>query len=141
MRRMNLPIWDYNREGAASVPGEMEIQTIDDIAVLNLSGEVAYQEMQDLEEILNRLSQTQRTKVVLNFRKVSHLHYGTIERLLAKVKYLRTISGDIKLASLNDYTKNIFQFAGAYSLVETYDSVYDAVMSFQGEQEQYRTWH
>ncbi|MCP5467939.1 MAG: STAS domain-containing protein [Deltaproteobacteria bacterium] len=139
---MNSPIWDYNnRDGIASMSGDMEVQTIDDIAILNLSGEVSHQEMQQLEDTLMRLSALRRTKVVLNFRQVSHLHYASIERLLKKVKYLRTMSGDIKLASLNDYTKNIFQFAGAYPLVEAYDSVYDAIMSFQGEQEQHRTWH
>lgn len=118
-----------------------EMTTFDDVAVVHLSGEVSHFEMQELEAVLRKLTHSKKVKVVLNFQKVEHVNYKTISRLLERASRLRSLSGDLKCASLNSYTRNIFRFTGLDQAVEAYDSVYDAVMSFNGPQERHRTWH
>lgn len=118
-----------------------EISTVDDVAVLHLSGEVSHLEMENIVGAILKLIKTQKNKIVLNFEKVDHVNYKTISRLLDKTLNLRSIRGDLKCASMNRYTSNIFRFTGADQVMESYESVYDAVMSFNGHQEKYRTWH
>jgi anti-anti-sigma factor len=118
-----------------------EMTTFDDVAVVHLSGEVSHFEMKELETVLRKLTNSRKVKVVLNFQKVEHVNYKTISRLLERATRLRSMSGDLKCAELNNYTRNIFRFTGLDQVVEAYDSVYDAVMSFNGPQERHRTWH
>lgn len=46
---------------------------------------------------------------------------------------LRKCDGDVRLAGVNDYLWNIFKFVGADDHFETYDSVENAVRSFEEE--------
>jgi len=118
-----------------------ELSTYDDVAVLHLSGEVSYQEMLKIEGILGELLKSAKTKIVLNFQKVEHVNYKIIQNLLDRALKLRRLEGDLKCASLNNYNQNIFRFTGADQFMESYDSVYDAVLSFHGESDRNRTWH
>jgi len=97
--------------------------------------------MTEIEGILGKLVNSSKTKVVLNFQKVDHVNYKTIQTLLDRALSLRNLSGDLKCASLNHYTNDIFRFTGADQVMESYESVYDAVMSFNGGSERHRTWH
>jgi len=118
-----------------------EMSTFDDVAVVHLSGELSHFEMQELEKFLGKLMNSAKLKVVLNFQKVEHVNYKTIHRLLERVTRLRSLKGDLKFASLNNYNRNILRFTGADQIVEAYDSVYDAILSFNGGEEKHRTWH
>ncbi len=118
-----------------------EITTVDDVAVLHLHGEVSHSEMAEIEGVINQLMNSQKYKVVLNFQNVDHVNYKTISRLLDRAVKLRNHRGDLKFASMTHYMKEIFRFTGADQSVTAYDSVYDAIMSFNGNTEKYRTWH
>lgn len=118
-----------------------ELTTVDDVAVVHLNGELSHLEVQEVEGVLKKLMGSQKFKVVLNFQRVDHINYKTIVRLLDRATSLRSHAGDLKCASMNSYTRNIFRFTGADQMVESYESVYDAVMSFNGERDKHRTWH
>jgi anti-anti-sigma factor len=118
-----------------------ELSNFDDVSVVHLSGEVSHLEMSQITEILGELLSSAKIKVVLNFQKVEHVNYKSLQALLDEAIKLRRLEGDLKCASLNHYTKNIFRFTGADQVMESYDSVYDAVMSFHGGPERHRIWH
>ncbi len=117
-----------------------EVSNVDDVAVLHLDGELSFSEIQEIEGILGKLMTSNKTKVVLNFQKVDHVNYKTIQILLEGALKLRTLEGDLKFASMNHYTQDIFKFTGAAQMMESYESVFDAVMSFH-HGERHRTWH
>lgn len=118
-----------------------ELSAVDDVAVLHLTGELNYREVQEIEGILGELMKSAKTKVVLNFQKVDHVNYKTLQSLLEKTLKMRSLEGDLKCASLNYYTQNIFKFSGVDQVMESYDSVSEAVLSFHGGEEKHRTWH
>ena len=118
-----------------------EISTVDDIAVLHLSGEVSHYEISELEGAIAKLMNSAKVKVILNFEEVDHVNYKTISKLLERASRLRSLNGDLKFASLSDYNKKILRFTGADRIVEAYDSVYDAILSFNGNSDKHRTWH
>ncbi len=118
-----------------------ELTAVDDVAVLHLNGELSHPEIAEVERMIRALMTSRKVKVVLNFQKVEHVNYRTLSRLLDRATQLRSLSGDLKCASMSHYTRNIFRFTGADQIMEAYDSVYDAVMSFNGIKEKHRTWH
>src|SRR5262245_12996639 len=105
-----------------------ELTTFDDVAVVHLDGDISHQEITELEQMIGKLATSRKVKVVLNFQRVEHINYQTVTRLLERALRLRALSGDLKCASMNPYTHNIFRFSGAGQIMESYDSVYDAVM-------------
>ncbi len=118
-----------------------EISTLNDITVVDLSGELSHLEMEQIEGVLGNLMGHKKTKVILNFQRVDHVNYKTLQRLLDKAEELRALDGDLKCASMNHYTQNIFRFTGADQSMEAYESVGEAVLSFDGAGEKHRTWH
>ncbi len=116
----------------------LELQNFEDIAVINLEGELGPNEMGVVSETLLSLLKKQKKKVVLNFREVEHVHYLSISSLVKKIFDLKNYQGDLKFAEMNDYTKSIFRFVGAEDFVENFDSVSEAVLSFRSD---WRTWH
>jgi len=118
-----------------------DINTVDDVAVLTLTGEVSFSEMVEIENMIRKLMNSKKFKVVLDFKKVDHLNYKTINALLEGVTKLRSLDGDLKCASMSHYMQNIFRFTGADQILESYTSIYDAILSFNDATEKHRTWH
>lgn len=115
---------------------------MDDVAVINLGGELDASDIEQVRQILLGLLKSQKSKVVLNFAKVEHVNYKYINLLLEQAFNMRRFSGDLKCASLSPYTRSIFRFVGADQILEDYASVADAVNSFdQGEPVYHQTWH
>ena len=67
---------------------------------------------------------------VLNFQKVNHVDYRTLVDLVITDMGLQNESGRLKLAALNPYVKSIFRIAGTLDCCEWYDSVAEAILSF-----------
>lgn len=116
------------------------MEHIDDITILQLFGEVNLPEMNLLAGVLSKLMTTSQNKIVLNFEEVEHINYKALQTLLEGTLKLRSLQGDLKCASLNQYTHNIFRFTGTDQVMEAYESVSEAVLSFQGVSS-HRTWH
>lgn len=116
------------------------LERIDDITVLQLFGEVNFPEMNLLVGVLNQLMESSQHKIVLNFEEVEHVNYKTLQTLLERALKFRALQGDLKCASLNHYTHNIFRFTGTDQVMEAYETVPEAILSFQGGST-HRTWH
>ncbi|MDO8644847.1 MAG: STAS domain-containing protein, partial [bacterium] len=76
------------------------------------------------------LLQRNWVRVVLNLEQVPHLHYASLQKLVSPLCSLKMASGDLKLAHVNSYHKQLFQVAGVDQHFETYDSLEEAVLSF-----------
>ena len=53
-----------------------------------------------------------RIKVVLNLRSVDHINYLSIGVLLERLKLLRNLNGDLKLAGMSPFLRDIFKVVG-----------------------------
>lgn len=104
------------------------------ISVLEPTGDLGRQEISTLCETIHSLFEREWVCVVLNLSQVTHLHYGAVQKLVLSLVTLRLADGDLKIAHLNAYHRKIFEFAGIHRHFETYDSLAEAVLSFDGPQ-------
>jgi anti-anti-sigma factor len=105
-------------------------QQIADISVFGLSGDLDKFEGRQLLKSVAGLIQQEWVKIVLDFKGVDHVHYQVLKDLVTVSVAASTLNGHIKLANMNRYHRDILRVVGLEDFLETYDSVADAVLSF-----------
>lgn len=108
----------------------MEISRVHDISVLHLFGEVSLAEINHIEKVIRSLKESQYHKIILDMANVDHIHYLIAETLISQAQSLREKQGDLKIASIGAYAKEIFRFTGADQYFENYATISDAILSF-----------
>ncbi len=116
----------------------MNLKAYEDVAIIDLNGELGPQEMQQVGHTLFSLLRNRKTKMVLNFKEVEHIHYSSVPPLVEAIFKLKRFHGDLKFAGMSDYTRSIFKFMGAADYIENFRTVPEAVLAFRSG---WRTWH
>lgn len=103
---------------------------VHDISIIGPAGELDPLEGRFLLEKIRGLIEANWAKIVLDLGEVSHIHYRFLADLLRLQRRSPTGSGGIKLANPTPYTREILKVTGADRFFETYDSVAEAILSF-----------
>ena len=107
----------------------------------DVSGDLAFREMTRTKNVIGGLIEKDRLKVVLNLRAVDHINYLSIGVLLERLKLLRNLNGDLKLAGMSPFLRDIFKVVGMDRFFEDYTSLEDAIESFDDDWEGDGTSH
>ena len=114
---------------------------IQDISVIDVAGDIDFREMIRIKNMIGGLIEKDRTKVVLNLRSVDHINYLSIGLLLERLKLLRNLNGDLKLAGMSPFLRDIFRVVGMDRFFEDYTSLEDAIERFEDDWEGDSTSH
>jgi anti-sigma B factor antagonist len=114
---------------------------IQDISVIDVSGDIDFREMIRIKDVIASLIEKERLKVVLNLKGVDHINYLSIGVLLERLKILRNMNGDLKLAGMSPYLRDIFKVVGMDQFFEEYMTLEDAIDSFDDDWEGDGTYH
>ncbi len=107
------------------------ISKVDDISVLGPTGEIDHHEGRLVLDSIKNLLQFDWKKIVLDLGEVSHIHYRFLADLLPLAAASHSTAGGIKLANPTPYTRDILKVTGADRFFETYDTVAEAILSFE----------
>ncbi|MFQ5852581.1 MAG: STAS domain-containing protein [Candidatus Binatia bacterium] len=119
----------------------LERKVIQDISVIDINGDIDLREMIRIKDVIGSLIESDRTKVVLNLRAVDHINYLSIGVLLERLRILRSLDGDLKLAGMSPYLRKIFRVVGMDQFFEEYTSLEEAIESFAEDWEGSGTYH
>src|SRR3970040_751302 len=119
----------------------LDRKIIHDISVIDITGDIDFREMIRIRGVIGSLIEKERTKVVLNLKGVDHINYLSIGVLVEQLRTLRNLNGDLKLAGMSSYLRNIFKVVGMDQFFEEYISLEDAVQSFDEDWEGDGTFH
>jgi anti-anti-sigma factor len=97
---------------------------------MNLEGEIDAEKMAEIDQVIGRLIKGDMFGLVLNFESVEHVHFTILPRLIEERKRLQSFGGDVRLAAMSDYLKNIFRSTGVLEEFSVFDTVQQAVKSF-----------
>jgi len=70
--------------------------------------------------------------VVVNLKGLDYISSSGLRVLLAALKKIRKQNGDIRLACLQPYVREVFDIAGFTQLFKMFDKEEDAIDSFKG---------
>ena len=119
----------------------LQRKPIQDISVIDVAGDIDFREMIRIKDMIGCLIEKERTKVVLNLKSVDHINYLSIGVLVERLKLLRNLNGDLKLAGMSPFLRDIFKVVGMDQFFEEYTSLEDAVASFDEDWEGDGTSH
>lgn len=107
----------------------MEIGTreIQDVTVIDMSGELISQTSGDAYDEMVRIAKSGVAKVVLNLDKLDYLSSAGLRVILTAAKLLKSSSGEMINCNANGVAKEVLESSGFNSLVDMYDTESDAV--------------
>jgi len=111
----------------------MEIlqKEIGNVNVISLSGRLDAYSANDVEMKLNSLIDAGQVRLVVSLDKLEYISSSGLRVLLATLKKARKQQGDIRLACLKSYIKEVFDIAGFTQLFNILDTEETAIDSFK----------
>jgi anti-sigma B factor antagonist len=85
----------------------------------------------EMEKRLNPLTDTPKTALVVNLDKLEYISSSGLRILLAGLKKAKKQEGDIRLACLQPYVKEVFDMAGFSQLFKIFDKEDEAINSYK----------
>ena len=112
---------------------KLEEKRAGNVAILTLNGRLDAYSSNELERSISALIDNGSVRLVVNFDGVDYISSSGLRVMLASLKRLKKAEGDLKLACLKPYVKEVFDIAGFTQLFEIYEQEEEAVNSSRDE--------
>jgi anti-sigma B factor antagonist len=109
---------------------EIEEKGSGEVKILTLTGRLDAYSANELEQSITGLIDGGCVRLVVNFEGVEYISSSGLRVMLTALKRLRKLQGDLRLASLRPYVKEVFDIAGFTQLFTIHDVEEDAVAGF-----------
>lgn len=105
---------------------------LESVNVLSLSGRLDAYYATEVEKKLNSLIEAGQPCLVIDLEKLEYISSSGLRVFLAALKKTRKQQGDIKLACMKPFIKEVFDIAGFSQLFNIFDTQEAAVSGFSG---------
>lgn len=109
---------------------EIIYKSAGDIKIVPLKGSIDAYSSKDVKNSINALIDEGSVRIVVNFDDVDYISSSGLRVMLASLKRLKEVQGDLKLACLKPHLKDVFDIAGFTPLFEIYSREDEAISSF-----------
>jgi len=103
-----------------------------DITILALTGRLDAYSAAEVEKKLDTIIGTGCPKLVLNLEGLEYISSSGLRVFLSQLKKVRKLQGDIKLACMKPYIREVFDIAGFTQLFNIFENEDAANSSFTG---------
>jgi anti-anti-sigma factor len=115
---MRLPLWVCDMDDKIKV------------YQMNLEGEVDAAKMAEISRVIGQLIKGEMYGLILNFESAEHIHFTILPAFMEEKKRIQSFGGDIRLAGMSEYIKNIFRTTGILENFQVFDTAQQAAKSF-----------
>jgi anti-sigma B factor antagonist len=105
---------------------------LDKVNMLSLSGRLDAYSATEMEKKLDSLIEGGQTRLVIDLEKLEYISSSGLRVFLAALKKVKKEQGDIKLACMKPFIREVFDIAGFSQLFNIFDTTEAAVSSFNG---------
>ena len=91
---------------------QISVKTTNEVKVLAFEGRLDTQTSPDALQQLTRLIEEGETKILVNLEKVDYISSAGLRVLLVVAKQLKTTDGELRICSLNEVVKEVFDISG-----------------------------
>jgi anti-sigma B factor antagonist len=106
---------------------EINQQIIDDIPIVSVCGRIDATSSRDLENALNSLIDKNNTKIVLDLGGVEYISSVGLRVILGALKKVKPMKGDLRLADLQPFVREVFEITGFTKLFTIYLNQAEAI--------------
>ena len=108
---------------------EINQQDVDGIRIIGISGRIDATTSKDVEAALNASVDQNQSKIVIDLAGVEYISSVGLRVLLATLKKQRQKQGQLKLASLQPFVREVFEVTGFTKLFSIHPNRDDALKS------------
>lgn len=110
----------------------MHITTRDlrEVKVVELKGELDLNTSPEAEIRLKQIRETGVKKILLNLEKLEFISSAGLRVLLATAQEMRAVGGNMRVCSLNETVKEVFNISGFNTLLMVFDNEAKALSGF-----------
>lgn len=106
---------------------ETEINEIEDVVVLSISGRLDSLTAGELERTCSKILKDETDSVLLKLKKLEYISSAGLQVIFDLAKKLKTNNKNLKIAEANEHILNIFEMSGLTSLVPPFSTVEEAL--------------
>ena len=109
---------------------QISIETSDDVKILAFQGKLDTQTASDAEQQLTEQIEGGTKKILANFEKLDYVSSAGLRVLLATAKKLKATEGEMRICSLNEMVKEVFDISGFMTIFKVFESKAEALEKF-----------
>ncbi|MBF0489302.1 MAG: STAS domain-containing protein [Candidatus Omnitrophica bacterium] len=106
------------------------INTVEDVSVVILEGELNVDDSIKLRESFLRILKEGATEVMVDFEKVSFIGSAGLATLIEMMQLLRKAGGKLGCCNINDNIRGLFEITKVHKLINIYESRAMALRDF-----------
>jgi len=108
----------------------ISIREVENIRVLDISGELDAHTASQLENSLKSLIDQNEICIIVNCKGLDYIASAGLGVFMAYIEDVRGMGGDIKLTNMNERVYNVFDLLGFPTLYDILDDESEAVTGF-----------
>ncbi len=109
---------------------QISVKTTNEVKVLVFEGKLDTQTSPDAQQQLIRLIEEGENRFLVNFEKLDYISSAGLRVLLATAKQLKGIDGELRICSLNEVVKEVFDISGFMTIFKVFGSESEALEDF-----------
>ncbi len=109
---------------------QISVKTANEVKVLAFEGRLDSQTSPDAQQQLTRLIEEGETKILVNLEKLDYISSAGLRVLLVVAKQLKTTDGELRICSLNEVVKEVFDISGFDMILSISASESEALEGF-----------
>jgi len=109
---------------------QISIKTMGDVKVLEFEGDLDTGTSPDAQTQLTELIAGGETKILVNFEKLNYISSAGLRVLLSAVKQLKETKGELRICSLNEVVREVFDISGFSRILNVVESEREALNGF-----------
>ena len=109
---------------------QISVKTTDEVTVLEFEGKLDTQTSPDTQQQLTELIEKGEKKILVNFEKLDYISSAGLRVLLFAAKQLKPSGGELRICSLNEIVKEVFDISGFMTIFKVFGSESEALDGF-----------
>ncbi len=109
---------------------QISVKTTNEVKVLVFDGRLDTQTSPDAQQQLTRLIEEGENRFLVNFEKLDYISSAGLRVLLAAAKQLKGTDGELRICSLNEVVREVFDISGFATIFKVFGSESDALDGF-----------
>ena len=103
---------------------------VDEVKVVALEGELDLNASPEAEKQMNQLREDGVKKILIDLKKLEFISSAGLRVLLATTQEMKAAGGDLRVCSLNETVKEVFDISGFSTLLMVFDNEAKALAGF-----------
>lgn len=109
---------------------QISVKTTNEVKVLAFEGRLDTGTSPDAQQRLTRLIEEGASRFLVNFEKLDYISSAGLRVLLSAAKQLKAIDGELRICSLNEVVREVFDISGFTTIFKVFGSESEALDGF-----------